>query len=235
MPKTAILDEQDRLVGYEDVDEPGDRVVVPDNCDLPTDGTYKWLPDRNCFWPVRCDMSVETKRPSIDNRDLNKARWFLEDMVKGAYEDWRSDPFSERRARCVAGFANDMAEWAYHRLGLNSNFKSATDFRTHMKNEHREFHILADVANGTKHVELKPPKTKGRTKPKRRNLVTKAEQTRLQHHEGIDSVLDFDSIEDVDSLSEWIVELDDGSQESLSPLLQACIQMWEDFLKAKGA
>jgi len=155
---------------------------------------------------------------------MNKARWFLDEMVKGAYEDWRRDQLSERRVRCVTGFVNDMAEWAYHHLSLESSFKSAIAYRSHMTQAHREFRIVADVANGTKHVVLSSGK----------QSVTNAEQTRLHQHESIDSVVDFDSIEDFDSLSEWIVELDTGSREALGPLLRTSIQMWESLLIEKG-
>ena len=161
---------------------------------------------------------------------VNKARWFLEEMVKGAYEDWRSEPLSERRARCVAGFVNDMAEWAHHHLHLD--YKKAADFREYMKRQHADFHIVVDVANGTKHVKLREPSRASGQLDNR--IVTHAEQMQLHSHDDIDSVPDFDLIEDFDSLSEWIVELNDKRRKSLAPLLHTCIQMWGDFLKARG-
>jgi hypothetical protein len=160
---------------------------------------------------------------------VNEARWFLEEMVKGAYEDWRSQPFSERRARCAAGFVNDMAEWAHHHLHLD--YKEASDFREDMKRQHAGFHIVVDVANGTKHVKLREPRGSSRLDNR---IVTHAEQMHLHEHPDIDSVPDVDSIVDFDSLSEWSVELNDGRRKSLAPLLHTCIQMWDDFLKARG-
>ncbi len=67
MTTIAILDKRSRLIGLhllemtcvdeeEDIWEeeaiPKDAVVVVDECDLPTDGTYKWMPEDKCFMPV---------------------------------------------------------------------------------------------------------------------------------------------------------------------------------------
>ncbi len=49
--QVAILDKNKRLTGFKSKSRPGkDDVVVPDNCDLETDGSYKW--DGTCFVPL---------------------------------------------------------------------------------------------------------------------------------------------------------------------------------------
>lgn len=43
MKQIAILDKDQRLIGYRKVKKvTKDHVVVPDSCDLPTDGSYRW-------------------------------------------------------------------------------------------------------------------------------------------------------------------------------------------------
>lgn len=49
--KVAKLDGDKRLVGYREVKRlTQDHVEVPDGCDLPTDGTYRW--DGKSFVPL---------------------------------------------------------------------------------------------------------------------------------------------------------------------------------------
>ncbi len=68
MTTIAILDEKSRLIGLrwledEVVDSEGEviserepvprgAVIVVSECDLPTDGTYKWMPEDEYFMPV---------------------------------------------------------------------------------------------------------------------------------------------------------------------------------------
>ena len=56
MTKIAILDKNARLIGLRKLSKkakiPLDAVTVPDGCDLPTDGTYKWMAKEACFMPV---------------------------------------------------------------------------------------------------------------------------------------------------------------------------------------
>lgn len=63
MSKTvAILDEKKRLVGYKRKVKIGPLdVVVPDNCDLPTNGIYKW--DGNRFVPLGHGFPPVVARP----------------------------------------------------------------------------------------------------------------------------------------------------------------------------
>ena len=56
MTTIAILDKKSRLVGLRRLGKkakiPEDTVIVVDECDLPTDGTYKWIPEDKGFMPV---------------------------------------------------------------------------------------------------------------------------------------------------------------------------------------
>lgn len=50
MITVARLDDKNRLIGYRRVAKKGkNHIVVPTNCDLPTDGSYRW--DGKCFVP----------------------------------------------------------------------------------------------------------------------------------------------------------------------------------------
>ncbi len=56
MTMIAILDKNARLIGLRKLSGEEEwcegTVGVPDGCDLPTDGTYKWMADDACFMPV---------------------------------------------------------------------------------------------------------------------------------------------------------------------------------------
>ena len=56
MTTIAVLDEKSRLICLRKLKKnakvPKDAVTVVDECDLPTDGTYKWMPGDECFMPV---------------------------------------------------------------------------------------------------------------------------------------------------------------------------------------
>ena len=56
MTTIAILDKNARLIGLRKLSS-GKKVrkgtvEVPDECDLPTNGTYKWMAEESCFMPV---------------------------------------------------------------------------------------------------------------------------------------------------------------------------------------
>jgi hypothetical protein len=63
MSKTiAVLDQKRRLVGYKRQVKVGPLdVVVPDNCDLPANGTYKW--DGKRFVPLGHGFAPVVTRP----------------------------------------------------------------------------------------------------------------------------------------------------------------------------
>ena len=56
MTMVAILDSKNRLIGLRKLSKRGKvskgEVEVADECDLPTDGTYKWMAEDMCFMPV---------------------------------------------------------------------------------------------------------------------------------------------------------------------------------------
>ncbi len=58
----AVLDRKMYLVGYKRMTRPGPLdVVVPDNCDLPTNGTYKW--SGKMFIPLGHGFAPIVSRP----------------------------------------------------------------------------------------------------------------------------------------------------------------------------
>ena len=56
MTTIAILDKNARLIGTRKLTKkekvPRGAVEVLDGCDLPIDGTYKWMAEETCFMPV---------------------------------------------------------------------------------------------------------------------------------------------------------------------------------------
>lgn len=69
MPTIAVLDTEDKLVGYEEVTRvEAEQVEVPADCDLPTDGSYKWMPWK-AFVPVGYGF---TRIPSLAPHSLER-------------------------------------------------------------------------------------------------------------------------------------------------------------------
>lgn len=63
-PQTvAVLDGENKLIGYETVENAEGRIVVPDGCDLPADGTYKWDPAKRSFIPLGFGFGRPGKPP----------------------------------------------------------------------------------------------------------------------------------------------------------------------------
>ena len=67
--RVAILDADDRLVGYEEF--PDDQipqlrehmVIVPNDCDLPTNGLYKYDRTLLCFMPLGAGYGKPSRPP----------------------------------------------------------------------------------------------------------------------------------------------------------------------------
>ncbi len=60
----AVFDANKRLTGTKMVSNPGkDAVLLPDGCDLPMDGSYKW--DGTCFVPLGHGFGPVVARPPI--------------------------------------------------------------------------------------------------------------------------------------------------------------------------
>lgn len=70
MTTVAVLDDKSRFIGLRKLDKktkaPKDAVVVPDGCDLPTDGSYKWMPDDGCFMPLGHGFAKPKSAPVSD-------------------------------------------------------------------------------------------------------------------------------------------------------------------------
>lgn len=65
----AILDDDKRLVGTKRKARPGkDDVVLPDNCDLTTDGMYKW--DGTCFVPLGHGFGPVVAKPPFSESSV---------------------------------------------------------------------------------------------------------------------------------------------------------------------
>ncbi len=65
----AVLDEKNYLVGYKRKMKPGPLdVVVPDNCDLPANSTYKW--DGKRFHPLGFDFPPVVTRPPATHDEV---------------------------------------------------------------------------------------------------------------------------------------------------------------------
>lgn len=63
--KCAVLDKEDRLVGYEITESPDGKFVVPMEADLPTDGTYKKV--GKTFLPLGFGFTKPSRPPMDDS------------------------------------------------------------------------------------------------------------------------------------------------------------------------
>jgi len=58
------LDKESRLIGIVSSDEPViGAIPLPDGCDLPTDGSYKWVEDAQAFFPLGHGFPRATTKP----------------------------------------------------------------------------------------------------------------------------------------------------------------------------
>ena len=65
----AVLDARNYLTGYKRKKTPGPLdVVVPDNCDLPANGTYKW--DGRKFVPLGHGFPPVVTRPPVTSDEV---------------------------------------------------------------------------------------------------------------------------------------------------------------------
>lgn len=71
MHRTAVLDGNYRLVGYRQTDRDSEFLIpVEDNCDLPEDGTYKWMKEEGCFMPLGHGFGKPKSAPVSSERVL---------------------------------------------------------------------------------------------------------------------------------------------------------------------
>lgn len=69
--RIAILDDGDRLVGYNMTTDPEPSdVVVAHGCDLPADGTYKYMQGEGCFMPLGHGFPRSAPQPVAESRVL---------------------------------------------------------------------------------------------------------------------------------------------------------------------
>lgn len=61
----AVLDGRDRLVGTRRAFPIDSDVVLPERCDLPMDGTYKWVEREKAFFPLGHGFQRPATRPNI--------------------------------------------------------------------------------------------------------------------------------------------------------------------------
>lgn len=85
----AVLDNEQKLVGMTKIDEPANRpsdlVFLPDECDLPTDGTYKYDWENAQFVPLGHGFGKPEKQPVADSRVM-----YL--LIKEMQADGKSHP-----------------------------------------------------------------------------------------------------------------------------------------------
>ena len=71
--KLAVLDDDSCLIGYKEV-LPSEvelrDIVVPNECDLPTNATYKWMPEDETgpgrFMPLGHGVPLKNRTPAVD-------------------------------------------------------------------------------------------------------------------------------------------------------------------------
>ena len=89
MAKVAVLDEINRLVGYKTKKKPSATdIIVPEDCDLPADATYHWLPDEETFFPVGRGLGKPDRPPIPEHRALYLIANTLRDRMPQEVLDW---------------------------------------------------------------------------------------------------------------------------------------------------
>ena len=86
----AVLDDNGHLVGTRRGKSDSDDVVLPDDCDLPLNGTYKWVEDQKCFLPLGTGFPrVATKPPVSETQVLYLiASAIGEELLPKEVRDW---------------------------------------------------------------------------------------------------------------------------------------------------
>ena len=86
----AVLNENGHLIGTRRDEPSADDIVLPDDCDLPLNGTYKWMSDRGSFMPLGTGFPrVATKPPVSETQVLYLlASAIGEDLLPKEVQDW---------------------------------------------------------------------------------------------------------------------------------------------------
>ena len=155
---------------------------------------------------------------------------FYKTCLLPAYRDWINDRIREHNIRQVIGALNDMAEWIYKTVpSEKALFCSESAYRDHIANVFPVYAIIRDIANGTKHVSLKPEK-----RAKKRRRITHADQVKEITFPNFDAVRDVDALSDWNGLREWGVTDDDGKWTALTPAIEQMKAFWENKLTNAG-
>jgi hypothetical protein len=152
---------------------------------------------------------------------MNGPRDFFEQMVKPAFDDWQKDLLSERKMRTVTIFLDSMADWMFHHQNLEATYRERgpSKYRDQLALAQPAFGLIRDTADCTKHVRL----------TRKTAASNEAALQKLFQYKSFDEVVDFDSLDDVNTTSVWIV--DDGqSYWFLRREIEKVMAMWENLL-----
>ena len=86
----AVLDKNGHLVGTRRDEPNADDVVLPDDCDLPLNGTYKWMPDQKCFMPLGTGFPRVAAKPPVSETQVLYllASAIGEELLPKEVQDW---------------------------------------------------------------------------------------------------------------------------------------------------
>lgn len=158
-------------------------------------------------------------------------RDFFEEFVKPAFIEWSKARTEVRRSMILVTEANNMAErmlayWAAHDpskvFGITDSPKA---YRQRLaRHECPDFALVWDLADGHKHVHLNrsPRQITSAYQVSRKSSGGPLGAAPLGRHP-------------LGGMSVWLeVELDDGNQRKLSPILENVVAMWERLLLRDG-
>ena len=123
--------------------------------------------------------------------------------------------------RTVTIFLDSMADWMFHHRNLEAIFgkRGQSKYRDQLALSKPAFGLIRDTADCTKHVRL----------TRKTALSKDVALQKLFQYRSFDEVVDFDSLDDVDTTSVWIV--DDGqSYWFLRREIEKVMVMWENEL-----
>jgi len=110
MTTIAVLNDTFYLIGYRKLGKkakvPEGAIVVPDGCDLPADGSYKWVAAEECFLPLGHGFGKPERAPvpdvqvlyllamAMDNPPAEVSAWakWYEKNLKQAHEEMGHRP-----------------------------------------------------------------------------------------------------------------------------------------------
>ena len=86
----AVLDDNGHLVGTRRGKPSANDVILPDDCDLPTNGTYKWVSDQKCFLPLGTGFPRVAAKPPVSETQVLYllASAIGEELLPKEVQDW---------------------------------------------------------------------------------------------------------------------------------------------------